>query len=303
SARLLSAKALIEAQSGNQDKALETYLIGLKTFKHLGDSPLITSQLVLITCDGLIMVSLQKMPCVGKVSSENYARLISELESHIEPVFLTRFIQGDRCFGLREFQEYYEGKTGCIIQGKKVNVSGFNKFIFCLWKPFFKRDMRANLEMYVKLEKLCSAPYHENINKFKNFKDIEKYLGKGIPKYCIFTKMAVTYLDRLYETITSYKAKVRVCAVGLALKIYKQEHSNYTETLSNLAPYILKETHNDPFTGKNLVYQRTKEGFMLYSFGPNMKDDEGIPRFYGKAKTDVDRKAKKDYDIVWKCEK
>lgn len=63
----------------------------------------------------------------------------------------------------------------------------------------------------------------------------------------------------------------------VALRRYRFDHGRYPERLAQLAPKYLKSTPVDPFgLNKPLLYRLRKDGsFLLYSRGPNMKDDGG----------------------------
>lgn len=62
----------------------------------------------------------------------------------------------------------------------------------------------------------------------------------------------------------------------LALKRWRLEKDEYPSSLNELiASGFLKELPLDPYSDKPLVYKKTDGDFILYSFGPNFKDDEG----------------------------
>ena len=63
--------------------------------------------------------------------------------------------------------------------------------------------------------------------------------------------------------------------LAFALAAHKQEKQAYPAKLSELAPMYLTEVPKDVFTGKDLVYRPTENGYLLYSFGPNGQDDQG----------------------------
>ena len=62
---------------------------------------------------------------------------------------------------------------------------------------------------------------------------------------------------------------------ALALAEYHASEGDYPEQLSELKPAYLKRIPGDLFTGKPVLYRRTDEGYLLYSAGPNRKDDDG----------------------------
>ncbi len=66
----------------------------------------------------------------------------------------------------------------------------------------------------------------------------------------------------------------------LALRAYKLDHGAYPVSLFALAPTYLKAVPNDPFALSGpLRYKNQGSKFLLYSVGPDGKDDGGKPIF------------------------
>ena len=62
----------------------------------------------------------------------------------------------------------------------------------------------------------------------------------------------------------------------LAIKRYEKEKGQYPASLDELVEAgYLKKLPMDPYSNGPLVYKRTDEGFLLYSFGINLTDDGG----------------------------
>jgi len=64
-------------------------------------------------------------------------------------------------------------------------------------------------------------------------------------------------------------------AVALALAAHKADKGRYPARLGALAPAYLKRVPVDFCSGKPFVYKLRGKGFVLYSLGPNMRDDGG----------------------------
>jgi hypothetical protein len=64
--------------------------------------------------------------------------------------------------------------------------------------------------------------------------------------------------------------------VALALELYRNTHRKYPERLRDLVPELLGEIPHDAFTGRELEYKSTERGYVLYSFGANGNDDQGL---------------------------
>ena len=71
------------------------------------------------------------------------------------------------------------------------------------------------------------------------------------------------------------EANFQTTRVAFALAACKAERGRYPESLDALVPEYLKEMPRDAFVDQPLKYQRQGGGYLLYSVGPNMKDDSG----------------------------
>ena len=62
----------------------------------------------------------------------------------------------------------------------------------------------------------------------------------------------------------------------LALMRYEKENGEFPISLNELVEQgYLDSIPIDPFSGKPLVYKKTGDDFILYSFGEDFKDDGG----------------------------
>jgi hypothetical protein len=74
------------------------------------------------------------------------------------------------------------------------------------------------------------------------------------------------------------EARNALLLLALALQAYKAEHGSYPATLDALVPIYLKKLPDDPFAKAGPpVYQRKGATYLLYSIGPDGKDDGGKP--------------------------
>jgi hypothetical protein len=70
------------------------------------------------------------------------------------------------------------------------------------------------------------------------------------------------------------------------LHVYRLEHSRHPATLAALVPSYLKRLPNDPFAlAGPLRYEPVRSKYVLYSVGPDSKDDGGRPIVDAKAPT------------------
>ena len=87
-------------------------------------------------------------------------------------------------------------------------------------------------------------------------------------------------LDRIRLNETRADTENALLLTLLALRAYKLDRGAYPTALSALVPGYLKTVPSDPFALSGpLRYKRTAGSFLLYSVGPDGKDDGGKPIF------------------------
>ena len=60
-----------------------------------------------------------------------------------------------------------------------------------------------------------------------------------------------------------------------ALTAYRAEKGRYPASIEELSPAYQKQLPLDRFSGKPLLYKPKADGYVIYSVGPNLKDDGG----------------------------
>lgn len=295
SARLICAKALLEAESGKTQEAFDTLLVGLKISNHLKDEPILISQLVRIACDNIIIECIKNTSDSKGIPPEKTTLIINELSTHTDIEPFIKCMDGERTFGMEVF--------GRMIQEKmQPNEMGWymseriplwvKLYPTLLFRPMQKKDFIHYLILMTKMRDKYNFPYYEKTQQTSTDEQIEQ-----LPKYCVLTRMITPALDRVRTLATEHQANIDICRIGLALKIYKAKKGHYPENLDSLTWEVLREIPIDPFSGEEFKYSRYIMGFKLYSIGPNMQDNYGTPKV-----KEQDSSAYYDYDIVWKCE-
>ncbi|MHB0998880.1 MAG: hypothetical protein ACYC27_06505 [Armatimonadota bacterium] len=116
-----------------------------------------------------------------------------------------------------------------------------------------------------------------------------------LPTYAAFSRgLAPTYawfqLER-YQTEACLSGTQTI----LALHAYQNRYRSYPSSLDELRSKLGWEIPVDPFSDKDFVYKKDGKGFLLYSIGPNMKDDGGGLDYY--------KQNNRKGDIIWKMDR
>lgn len=84
-------------------------------------------------------------------------------------------------------------------------------------------------------------------------------------------------LSSLQFPFARTQASLRLLRVELALHAYRSQHAAYPATLEQLVPSEVAAVPVDPFSEQPLRYRREGSAYVLYSVGPDLKDDQGAP--------------------------
>jgi hypothetical protein len=72
-------------------------------------------------------------------------------------------------------------------------------------------------------------------------------------------------------------AALRLVMTELTVRGYAAKNGKPPMALAELVPALLPAVPIDPFSNRPLVYRVTTNSFLLYSVGPDGKDDQGTP--------------------------
>lgn len=93
-------------------------------------------------------------------------------------------------------------------------------------------------------------------------------------------------------------ARQRLALTALAVENFANDAGRVPEKLEELTPKFLAEVPGDPFSGLELEYRRTERGYVIYSVGPDRRDNGGLEISRKKESAD-----KKSYDITFTVER
>jgi hypothetical protein len=82
-------------------------------------------------------------------------------------------------------------------------------------------------------------------------------------------------LDAAIVAEKKWKTHRSMFQIGLSLAEYRIDHKAYPNQLNELVPKYIARVPVDDFRSRELLYQRTDDGYMFYSLGKNGRDDGG----------------------------
>jgi hypothetical protein len=101
------------------------------------------------------------------------------------------------------------------------------------------------------------------------------FVVPDMPVYAIISKMLSS--SSISSGFKRFEAEEHLARtqVFLALQAYKARYGGYPASIKELESKLGWKLPKDPFSEKDFIYKRQTKGFLLYSVGPDMKDDGG----------------------------
>jgi len=146
-------------------------------------------------------------------------------------------------------------------------------------KEYDKLVEIARLSYAERRPKLEYLEYRTKSTRLADILNIDDFTPTAVN---VLATQMVLYLNfevvtRLDDTLTDSAARERLTDVALDLAEYRLLYRTYPDRLEQLAAIEGASSRVDPFTERELRYRRNGIGYVLYSLGPNQRDDDGRP--------------------------
>ena len=300
--RVMVARAALAAHDGNIAEALEWHAVVLRMSDHLMREPLLVAHLVAVAMQGMSFRALKPILNNNEIPP-GAARDLEEClrQVDIEGAFTNAMI-GQRALACDAFVTWFGGNDepplhphGRIGDGFGGTISALEDALYLgpLGGPVQKTDQLMYLDVTQKGLFLTPLPYRLAKARLEALADeIERLPPARAP----LTRVMAVLHGRLWQKRDRAIANIGLCRIVLALKCYKHEHGGYPATLQQLQDTLDWPLPEDPFSGAEFIYLPQDDGFIIYSIGPDLADDGGLPEYdaFGKPRRDT-------FDIVWKC--
>jgi hypothetical protein len=261
SARNLEFEAIIQAEHGERDAAVQTLSDSIRFAHTISGEPLLISQLIRFACCALNINGLERVLNRITMTDDQLRRLSIEIRGGEDPQALGRAFAGERCFqadfSVRAFEMT---RDRWAVMGRKPPLAEMLWLRFCSVSGLLQLRLIHYLDTTDKCIKAAQSPFPSRLESFRAL-DIK-------------TKNRDHYRDILAREARCI-ALLRTAQTALGMERYRLAHGKLSDSLADLAPAYLAAVPIDPFDGQPLRYKKLAKGYVVYSVGEDGKDDGG----------------------------
>lgn len=268
----LSTAAFIKAKDGKPEDAVRCLELAMKIAESLKDEPSGFGFATRNICHATVGSALKEILSAGSLNDKQCKRLFDYLSLvDYYPGYKNSLI-GERAVLIEARErERKPAAQGSQQENGKVKSSGSPEV--CALED---REMK----MMQSLIDRCEVPCRD--------------AAPAVPVYTITDpslRESAIY-ERIAVSRDRYQAQIGGEAMLLALGAYQSKFHLYPKSLEELKSKLGWKLPTDPFSGLDFKYRPMGKGFLLYSIGANLKDDNGVEPGA--------REAGDGGDIVWK---
>lgn len=279
--RIIAARAIVRAQDGQMDAALDDVILGLRVARAVAKDPNLISQSIRYSHIRTALGGLKECVRLEPLSNKQARQVYDELSAISINEDFIRAMKGERAITMclfdqarrrpQDFRFLFGSDTGEAIGPIRQSELQIEAYFY---RPLSYKDQEICLDYWSRQLRVLRLPYRE-IKQSKSLSKVDPYLDA--PRLAVFTRGLFPIFVGSASSRDSAAARIGLAQVVMALKAYKSAFDSYPASLAELKSRLGWKLPDDPFSGKPFVYKRRGEGFLLYSIGANLKDDGGVP--------------------------
>jgi hypothetical protein len=275
-AQLSELFALWQADLHNGTNAAQGVLLAAASERTLAGEPWMISQLVRMACENISVDALEQTVNRVALPAESLTQLQSAFDRAAEyegaGTGFNRALVGERVMGLATFDSAPEKLREMLLQLEPGTA---------------RSTMQTNLDTALVNLKEQRQFYEDSLNQFivarrdalparlKADDVMAPRVDEAKSKNYVVCTMLLPGLGKITSREAAGLARLRLAQTAVALERFRAANNHYPDSLNELAPKFLAAVPSDPFDGQPLRYRKSVEGYLLYSVGPDLKDDSG----------------------------
>jgi hypothetical protein len=272
-AGLLQMDGWVKSQDGNVDGALDDALLILNVGRSVGDEPSAISQLIRMSCQALGVHVCERVLAQGASSDGSLARMEKALLEEGKDPLVLYALRGERAHFHRLAEAVRSGETS-LATGAGVRTPGVS-LGSSMWAGFaetivMRRNHAPGLHLSTQLVEIAKLLVEQQGPEIKK-------LQAGVTSLPVLVALQFPAHEKVFQAFARTQAMLRTATVGVAVERYRLSKGRWPENLAEVGQAaLIQEIPTDPYNGEPVRYRRLKDGVVIYSVGPDGKDDGGL---------------------------
>lgn len=267
-ARLLTAEARQRKRQGNIDGAAESLRTAMRPSDHLADDPqMLITYLVRLAIDTIALGNLERTLSDTEASRADYRAALNKVSMITPRRDLAQAFVHERLVSRFAYRLLYMGRLDELGEAARPPI-GRIPLVVRWWVA---RDEAFALRAF---RRMIGEARHERLD-WQGINQLNELEQQARRHGCLIIAQLLPVFVKMFPKAAQGQARVDATRLALALRLYRLDHGDYPATLDALAPNYLSKVPLDPFTNKPFVYKREGKGSVVYSLGPNQRDDGG----------------------------
>ncbi len=258
-ARLLSLEMHLRAHDGDIAGAADSLRATFTVGKTLERDPVLVSFLVRVAVDGIAVADTTQLLNTVDLATADLQAIQEDLRRIEYVTDLHHAMVGEQTMGLM----YYDD----------VTTLGFS--------PVAARFLRiaapaAKVKRFDLMRDAVAAtnvPWHE---AFSSIRLAVRWKPNKMSLTDYLVEQALPAFEACFVAGGRATARVRSLDAAIAAELFRRDQGDWPAVLNDLVPQYLPAVPIDPFDGKPLRYIVENTGFVIYSVGDDLVDDQGM---------------------------
>ncbi|MHB1456260.1 MAG: hypothetical protein ACYC0V_05030 [Armatimonadota bacterium] len=282
--RILCSMAILDSKKGKLDNSLHNIELGFELSESLNQDPWIMGQQTrwsMIAQNSARLREVISHRGVNETDLRHFYDALSkiDLQSGLETA-----LDGEVAVGISSYDTFHHAVM--------PHPSPSN----AIWKLPVRGGLYQDESYYLEHMNISvdaiNSPYYE-------LKGKQVKMPKPPKSLIVLSDTMISLVDGIWWRRDMGTAEVSGSRILVALMAYRSRYGNYPSSLDQLRSKLKWVIPEDPFTGKDFIYKTKGKGFLLYSIGPNLKDDSGIPHNRLQKSQRMIKATASPCDIVW----
>jgi hypothetical protein len=273
--RFLTFDLLVRLQDGDVEGALRTCQAQFQVARSLGDEPCAVTQTIRLWRTGQALARAERCLAQGQATAATLEELQRLAEDEASQPVALRVARGERALlhgALRNIQDGVV-KVDTLRPWFQANdPPGSNvsprEFWYLRLPGALKNNHAALLKFLTRYVEIARLPLEEQGPALDE-------LAAAPGKQAVLVRLAGPIPALMRRRCQAGAARLRCVATLLAVERFRLARGHWPVTLDELVPAQLARVPTDPFDGKPLRYRRLADGVVIYSIGPDGRDDAG----------------------------